>query len=391
MDAGTHRITRVATMLVGLLIAVAAIAPAAHADAYDPADWSPSIWSDQADYAPGALVTLNGANWQPGEAVNIVVNDDAGQTWSRNVNVTAGAAGTITDSFNLPDYFVAAYSVRATGASGAVATTSFTDGNVDYGTTRVPAASFQSVTAGQAFNFNINADQQGGGAAPVVDALDVGNGATNDCGTTTNPMPASWLSITSPPLPKTITGPTTFALRAQPPANATLGDYRAQVKFHTSAGGSGSGFVLCLRVTSPDSTPPSITPNVTGTLGNNGWYTSNVSLTWTVNDPESTVTSTSGCGPTSITADQAATTYTCSATSTGGAASNSVTIKRDATAPAVTVALDRAADHNGWYNHAVGYGVSASNDATSGIALWEAGGNYNGPDSAGASVSRSFP
>src|SRR5919108_656809 len=349
MDAGTHRITRVATMLVGLLIAVAAIAPAAHADAYDPADWSPSIWSDQADYAPGALVTLNGANWQPGEAVNIVVNDDAGQTWSRNVNVTAGAAGTITDSFNLPDFFVAAYSVRATGASGAVATTSFTDGNVDYGTTRVPAASFQSVTAGQAFNFNINADQQGGGAAPVVDALDVGNGATNDCGTTTNPMPASWLSITSPTLPKTITGPTTFALRAQPPANAT------------------------------------------GTLGNNGWYTSNVSLTWTVNDPESTVTSTSGCGPTSITTDQAATTYTCSATSTGGAASNSVTIKRDATAPAVTVALDRAADHNGWYNHAVGYGVSASNDATSGIALWEAGGNYNGPDSAGASVSRSFP
>ena len=33
----------------------------------------------------------------------------------------------ISDSFNLPDWFVATYSVKATGASGAVATTSFTD------------------------------------------------------------------------------------------------------------------------------------------------------------------------------------------------------------------------------------------------------------------------
>jgi hypothetical protein len=91
----------------------------------------PTMQSDKADYAPGELVTLTGSGWQPGESVNIVVNDDEGQTWNRNVNVIADASGNISDSFNLPDWFVAAYSVKATGASGAVATTSFTDGNVN--------------------------------------------------------------------------------------------------------------------------------------------------------------------------------------------------------------------------------------------------------------------
>jgi hypothetical protein len=88
---------------------------------------APTIQSDKADYAPGELVTLTGSGWLPGESVNIVVNDYVGQTWNRNVNVTADASGSISDSFNLPDWFVATYSVKATGASGAVATRSFTD------------------------------------------------------------------------------------------------------------------------------------------------------------------------------------------------------------------------------------------------------------------------
>jgi VCBS repeat-containing protein len=87
----------------------------------------PTIQSDKTEYAPGQLVTLTGSGWQPGESVNIVVNDDQGKTWNRNVDVTADASGNISDSFNLPDWFVAVYSVKATGASGAVATTSFMD------------------------------------------------------------------------------------------------------------------------------------------------------------------------------------------------------------------------------------------------------------------------
>ena len=67
----------------------------------------PSIQSDKDDYPPGATVTLTGSGWQPGEAVHIYVNDDQGQTWSRDADVSADANGNITDQFNLPDWFVA--------------------------------------------------------------------------------------------------------------------------------------------------------------------------------------------------------------------------------------------------------------------------------------------
>jgi len=88
----------------------------------------------------------------------------------------------------------------------------------------------------------------------------------------------------------------------------------------------------------PDTTPPSITSDVIGTVGSNGWYTSNVSLTWTVAEPESTASLVkTGCVDQSITADQSDTDYSCSASSDGGSAGpETVTIKRDATKPTVT-------------------------------------------------------
>lgn len=84
-----------------------------------------------------------------------------------------------------------------------------------------------------------------------------------------------------------------------------------------------------------DTTPPTITPTVTGTQGGNGWYTSPTDLTWSVTDPESAV-STTGCADQHLTADQPKTTYSCSATSAGGS-SGPVTeeIGLDLTDPAV--------------------------------------------------------
>lgn len=88
-----------------------------------------------------------------------------------------------------------------------------------------------------------------------------------------------------------------------------------------------------------DSTPPTITPNVTGTLGSNGWYVSNVEVSWTVTDPDSPISSQSGCDTTTVNADTAGDTLTCEAASGGGESSESVTVKRDATAPIVTCAV----------------------------------------------------
>lgn len=132
---------RRAATLVGLLalLMVMAFGGVAKAEVVSNADFAPQIWSDKPDYAPGELVTLAGSQWQPNESVHIYVNDDTGSTWSRNVDVTADAAGNLTDSFNLPDWFVAQYSVKATGSTGSVATTSFTDGNVKALASGVPS------------------------------------------------------------------------------------------------------------------------------------------------------------------------------------------------------------------------------------------------------------
>lgn len=83
----------------------------------------------------------------------------------------------------------------------------------------------------------------------------------------------------------------------------------------------------------PDSTPPLVTATITGTEGSSGWYTSNVEVSWTVEDRESAITAQSDCASTTVATDTDATVITCTATSAGGTASQSVTIKRDATAP----------------------------------------------------------
>src|SRR5215213_4737738 len=117
-------------MMLGILLAVPAIAFAQDVTGSTTLLPAPTIQSDKADYKPGELVTLTGSGWQPGESVNVVVNDDVGQTWNRNVNVIADPSGNISDSFNLPDWFVATYAVTATGSSGTAQTT-FTDANVE--------------------------------------------------------------------------------------------------------------------------------------------------------------------------------------------------------------------------------------------------------------------
>ena len=85
-----------------------------------------------------------------------------------------------------------------------------------------------------------------------------------------------------------------------------------------------------------DITPPTITPTVSGTTGKNGWYVSDATVTWAVADAESRVVSTAGCDATTVSSDTAGTTFTCNATSAGGAASSSVVVQRDATSPTVT-------------------------------------------------------
>lgn len=95
-----------------------------------------------------------------------------------------------------------------------------------------------------------------------------------------------------------------------------------------------------------DTTPPVITPTITGTLIGD-WFGSDVTVVWTVTDLESPANA-SGCATQTITTDTGGTVISCSATSTGGSATESVTIKRDTTPPTVTPSVS-GAQSGGWY------------------------------------------
>ncbi len=109
-----------------------------------------------------------------------------------------------------------------------------------------------------------------------------------------------------------------------------------------------------------DTTPPLITPTVSGTLGNNGFYTSDVTVNWSVSDPNSNVFSTNGCGQTVISSDTTGTVLTCTAESFGGSANQSVTIKRDATAPVLAGLNGNSVDSG--TPAAVNYSISVSDN-----------------------------
>jgi len=84
--------------------------------------------------------------------------------------------------------------------------------------------------------------------------------------------------------------------------------------------------------------PPSITLHVSGVQGDDGWYRSDVNVSWTVSDPTGISTS-SGCEPQTLTSDTAGTPLTCSASNRAKPpVSNSVTvtIKIDRVAPRVS-------------------------------------------------------
>jgi hypothetical protein len=130
----------------------------------------------------------------------------------------------------------------------------------------------------------------------------------------------------------------------------------------------------------------SVTPNIYGTQGANGWYTTNVTLNWVIQPLP--YAGSEGCDARTVAADTVGTRFTCHAWwSDGTDITVALTIKRDATAPAVTPVPARAPDANGWYNSALTVTFSGA-DPTSGIGSCTQA-TYAGPDSPNTSVSGS--
>jgi hypothetical protein len=117
-----------------------------------------------------------------------------------------------------------------------------------------------------------------------------------------------------------------------------------------------------------DRSPPTVQASIAGTIGNNGWYTSDVRVSWAIDESPASLLSSNGCDESNVLADTAGAIFTCSVASGGGTASSSVTVKRDATPPELTFGTPSpAANVNGWNKTNVSIPFTRS-DALSGLA-----------------------
>lgn len=133
---------------------------------------------------------------------------------------------------------------------------------------------------------------------------------------------------------------------------------------YTDGGGLTAVASVTYHVVDPSA--PGVAPVVAGTLGANGWYTSDVSLTWSITEEESPSSLLlTGCAPQSIVSDQAESSYSCTATSAGGSTGPvSQAIKRDASAPA----YDCGTLPSGWQAANVSLDCTAQDVGPSGLA-----------------------
>ena len=105
-----------------------------------------------------------------------------------------------------------------------------------------------------------------------------------------------------------------------------------------------------------DETPPVVTYSIDGIAGTNNWYRgsthgNNITVHWSVSDPESTIISTTGCDPAiQIQGPNTGTTRTCSATSDGGTTTiTTKLLKIDADPPTSAAFTNRPPNGAGWY------------------------------------------
>ena len=201
-------------------------------------------------------------------------------------------------------------------------------------------------------------DQKGTGSSPLDPLLGPlqNNGGTTPTQALLTGSPAidkgglAWDPITTNPLTQDQRGMRRYADHPSIPNAMTGSDIGA----------------FELEYDSGDASPPVITPTVSGTLGNNGWYTSDVQISWSVVDNESAVTIFFGCETQTFSYDIGFYIFPCTAFSAGGTSILNVSIKRDATAPTINfVSRTPAVNANGWDNTDVSVNWNCS-DALSG-------------------------
>jgi hypothetical protein len=152
-----------------------------------------------------------------------------------------------------------------------------------------------------------------------------------------------------------------------PPSGSTfpIGESTVTCTATDASGNVASG---SFTVVVQDATAPDIGSMVAPAPNAAGWHNSPPTITWSVEDPESGVATSTGCDTTTVAVDTTGLVLTCTATNGAGlAASASVTIALDTVAPTVTGSRSPAANASGWNNTYVTVSF-ACDDERSGVS-----------------------
>jgi hypothetical protein len=287
-------------------------------------------------------LTVGGANG----TTTLYVNPTNGDG-KNGCNLTGSTTLTLSVSSN--NTAVATVSPSSVTFASCGDTKTLTVTPINTGTATVSVSETSNTTTGTftlapaKFDVNVSAPPN---TAPTIDVAGVTGGADYPKGS----VPAATCQVTDAEDGNSSFPATLSAITGLDPADG-IGSQTASCSY-TDAGGLTATASVTYNIVDPS--PPTIgyTLSPASPDGNNGWYKSNVALTWNVTEPDSpnSVVKT-GCVDQNITADQGPTQYSCTATSAGGSASaGPVTIKRDATAPTINGTPSPAANGFGWNN-----------------------------------------
>ena len=137
---------------------------------------------------------------------------------------------------------------------------------------------------------------------------------------------------------------------------------------YTCAATNGAGLSDSDDVTlKVDTVAPVVSGAPSGTLGDDGWYVGDVTVTWSVVDTGSGATA---CAAETQSSDTAGVTFDCQVSDVAGNQSNhpSVTVKRDATKPNVSFATGPADGSTYYFGDPIPATSCSASDVTSGLA-----------------------
>lgn len=141
------------------------------------------------------------------------------------------------------------------------------------------------------------------------------------------------------------------------------GEKTVSVRFIDSAGNESEGVISDSIIL--DTTPPVITYDISGTLGNNDWYVDDITLTWNVEDPESDIAYSEGCETTIIDGDDPGSEWTCYAENgVGDSSEEYATTYVDKTPPEISFDFMDEPNEFGWHTGDVQVNWSCYDDTS---------------------------